>query len=166
MSVTFPQRLATASRPGELLKRPGILARVPVAPDRDVIAVVNPGYLALVRQCPCLACGMDPAGEAAHVRLQSGAHGKRSGMGRKPDDRWSLPLDGGCHREDQDALHRVGELAFWDRIGINPFAICEQLYARRGDLVAMRAVIFVAIAEREAVSQFRGIKRATRLPQP
>ncbi len=37
---------------------------------------------------------------------------------------------------------------FWAELGINPLIVCEQLYAQRGDLVAMRAVIFNAIAQR------------------
>lgn len=49
------------------------------------------------------------------------------------------------HRLARRAQHNI---AFWHELGIDPLPICERLYAQRGDLVAMRAVILVAIAER------------------
>ena len=33
-------------------------------------------------------------------------------------------------------------------VGLNPLYVCRRLYMQRGDLVAMRAVIFTAISER------------------
>jgi hypothetical protein len=108
----------------------------------------DPAYLAMIRELPCLKCGLEPCGEAAHVRITSAAFHKRGGMGRKPADRWTAPLDRGCHQTDRDALHRVGEYLFWATLGINPLLICERLYAHRGDLVAMRAVVLTAIADR------------------
>ncbi len=63
-------------------------------------------------------------------------------------DCWTTPLCDGCHTNDYDAQHRIGEREFWRRLGINPFLLCQRLYAARGDLVAMRAVVMVAIAER------------------
>jgi hypothetical protein len=146
------QRLTTLSPPGALLKR--AIAVEPAARsfrqgDSDA------AYLIQVRLLPCLKCGMEPCGEAAHVRAQSGAHGKRSAMQKRPEDRWALPLCGSCHREDRDAQHKVGELAFWHWLGINPLLVCTRLYAAKDDPVRMRAVVFVAIAERESASQFR-----------
>jgi hypothetical protein len=142
----FPQRLPLGARPGSLLK-----GAAPIAPSCQPIGDAD--YLALVRQCPCIRCGLDAAGEAAHIRSASGAHGKASGIGKKPAACWIIPLCGGCHREDRDALHKVGEPMFFYRVGVNPFLLAERLWAKRGDLVAMRAVIFVAISEREAISQ-------------
>ena len=91
---------------------------------------------------------MDPAGVAAHLRLNSGLHNKRQAMARKPGPEWTTPLCAGCHTNDADAQHRVGELVFWVQLGINPFLLCQRLHAQAGDLVAMRAVIFHTIAER------------------
>ena len=85
MTPIKPQRIALPSTPGSLLKRlQGTirLIRTREIGDRD------PVYLTLVRQCPCLYCGLEPAGEAAHVRRQSGVHNKRGGMGKK------RPIDG------------------------------------------------------------------------
>lgn len=140
----LPKRIARIAPIGSLLKHPISIA--PVAHQER-----SPGdasYLAMVRQLPCVKCGMEPCGEAAHVRITSAAFHKRGGIGKKPDDRWALPLDRGCHQTDRDALHRSGEYLFWHQLGINPLLICERLYAQRGDLVAMRAVILSAIAER------------------
>lgn len=150
--IVFPQRLALPARHGQLLKRPlGLHAPAPRRGERD------DDYVAMVRQCPCICCGLDPCGEAAHIRQSSGAHGKRSTLGKTPSDQWILPLDGRCHREDNDALHRVGEAVFFERLGLNAPLICERLDAKRGDVPAMRAVIFNAMAERESVFQLRGI---------
>ncbi len=145
MIADRPQRLAPPVRPGELLKR------FTERKERQALrqaADHNPAYLVLVRQLPCLKCGLEPAGEAAHVRYNSGAHGKHNGMGKKPADRWTVPLCGGCHRTDKDALHQVGEQLFWHLLGIDPLLLCEQLYAKRGDFGAMRASTLFAIAAR------------------
>ncbi len=144
MSLPRPQRISPVSPPGALLKRVDIqprLRRFEQGEGRE------PSYLAMVRQLPCLCCGMEPS-EAAHVRMSSAAFGKASGLGKKPDDKWALPLCSQDHRLNRNAQHNRGELAFWHELGINPLICCQKLYARRGDLVAMRAVIFTTIAER------------------
>jgi hypothetical protein len=140
----LPKRVARIAPIGSLLKH--AFDRVPQR--RSIETPADPAYLEMIRQLPCIKCGMEPCGEAAHVRLTSAAFHKRGGIGKKPEDRWALPLDRGCHQVDPDALHRVGEYLFWHALGINPLLICERLYAQRGDLVAMRAVILSAMAER------------------
>ncbi len=140
-----PQRLTPPDPPGALLK--GLAA----AHDRIRLRRTRgraPTYLVLIRQLPCLACGVDPAGIAAHVRMQSGTHNKHGGMQAKPDDKWAVPLCDGCHTRDLNSQHRVGEREFWMRIGLNPLLVAERLYAQRADLVAMRAVAIAAIAGR------------------
>lgn len=142
MTLPRPQRLTPPSPLGSLLKRAAPALRSRISPEER-----NPDYLALVRQCPCLKCGMEPS-EAAHVRYASAAFGKASGMQKKPEDRFAVPLCADCHRLDRDAQHIRNEQAFWQEIDINPLLVAAHLYAQRGDLVAMRAVCFVAIAER------------------
>lgn len=142
MTVNFPQRVAAAAPPGSLLKRGQVQPRTrPEVTGRDL------PYLALIRQLPCLKCGMEPS-EAAHVRFSSAAFGKTSGMQRKPKDSETVPLCAGCHRLDRDAQHNRSEREFWDSVGVNPLMVAQRLYAQRGDLVAMRAVVMVAISER------------------
>ena len=141
MTSNFPRRIIHPGPPGYLLKR----ACQPRA--REQVAGRDLEYLAAIRTLPCLKCGDEPS-EAAHVRFASAAFGKASGLGKKPDDAHAVPLCAGCHRLDRDAQHNRNERLFWEEIGINPLIVAERLFARRGDVVAMRAVVMVAIAER------------------
>lgn len=149
MTRLHPQRIFAPSPPGTLLKRAGT-ADLPQQP-RKTDGDADREYLILVRSCPCLCCGMEPS-EAAHVRFASAAFGKASGMQKKPDDRFAVPLCSQCHRLNRDAQHNRGERAFWEGLGINPLVCCAELYAQRGDLVAMRAVVMVTIAQRSKPS--------------
>lgn len=144
MTLPRPQRIGHASPPGSLLKRVAVVQ--PAAPRKDT-GDRDTSYLAMVRQCPCLHCGMEPS-EAAHVRMASAAHGKASGMQKQPADRWALPLCSEHHRNARNAQHKQGEAAFWADLGIDAPQACVRLYAQREDLVAMQAVVLVTIAER------------------
>jgi len=144
MTLPRPQRLFHSSPPGSLLKSAD---RGATAPAQDASEVSGVAYLSLVRSCPCLCCGMEPS-EAAHVRMASAAHGKASGLQKKPHDKWALPLCAGCHRNEKHAQHNQGEANFWCAIDISPLNVCEALWAKRDDLVAMRAVIFSTISQR------------------
>ena len=142
MSLPRPQRLIHPFPPGSLLKQ-SFAAKVARKSDGEK----DGDYLAMVRQCPCLKCGMEPS-EAAHLRMASAAFGKASGMQKKPHDKWTLPLCSQCHRVARDAQHNRNEQVFWDEIDINPLVVAQRLYHVRADLVAMRAVVLVAISER------------------
>lgn len=144
-----PQRLSLPAPFGSMLKRD---FQITLKKERKSEAR-DPAYLEMIRQCPCLKCGQDPCGEAAHVRMGNAAFGKKNASGKKPEDKWTTPLCRGCHQEDRDSQHKLGEREFWSRIGINPLLVCQRLYAQRGDVVAMRAVAFTAIAERESMAQ-------------
>jgi hypothetical protein len=87
-------------------------------------------FLAFVRTKPCCVCGAHPPVQAAHIRMASAEHGKsEGGIGRKPDDRFATPLCSICHLDGPDAQHKVGERKFWQRVGIDPFAVAMKLYA-------------------------------------
>lgn len=122
-----PEKRKTFKRPGEVKTRKG----------RDLDA----GYLALVRRLPCLSCDVDPAREAAHVRM-TGAGKPMSGLGVKPSDRYALPLCSTCHTGSATAQHVVGEAKFWGDLGLDPLLICERLRSAAPSLEAMRAVAF------------------------
>jgi hypothetical protein len=143
MTLPRPQRIFPHAAPGSLLKRVGAVAPAPRKDDADH----DPDYLALVRQCPCLHCGMEPS-EAAHVRMASAAFGKASGLGKKPADRWALCLCSEHHRLARDAQHNRNEQEFWHALGINPLITATLLYEQRCDLPAMRAIVFMTIAQR------------------
>ena len=127
-------RMDNRATPGSLLKQPRHLRP---KKDRRSARVEDAGYLALVRKLPCMSCGQDPAGVAAHVRMSSSMFGKPNpGMQTKPDDKWALPLCNDCH----DLQHREGELSFWYRVGRNPVLVCMRLHNSAPDLEKMRAV--------------------------
>lgn len=89
-----------------------------------------PEFLAFVRRKPCAACGAPAPVQAAHLRVGNPAAGKRSiGIAEKPSDRWANPLCAGCHLDAPDSQHRTGdELAFWARVGIDPFVNANRLW--------------------------------------
>lgn len=147
--ANHPKRLTPPAAPGALLKRfdaPEARAK------RQAQAAHDPAYLAMIRELPCLYCGVEPCGEAAHVKMTSALFGKPLRFGKKPDDRWAVPLCRDDHQNARHAQHRQSEAAFWDGLSINPLLVATKLYAKRGDLVAMRAVVMVAIAERSKTS--------------
>ena len=56
MTLPRPQRLTPPSAVGSLLKSTAVPPRR-ISPEEGK----QPDYLALVRQCPCLKCGMEPS---------------------------------------------------------------------------------------------------------
>lgn len=144
-AMMLNRRISAVARPGSLLKHVQVQPRAHV----KEAAGTDAAYLAQVRQLPCLKCGDQPCGEAAHVRFASAAFGKRSGMGKKPSDSDAVPLCPACHRLDRDAQHNRNERDFWNAVGLNPLLVAQRLYAARGDLVAMENIIRIAIAERK-----------------
>jgi hypothetical protein len=146
MTRSHPQRPFAPSPPGSLLKRatvPTTTARTSHHGDADL------SYLALVRQLPCLHCGMIPS-EAAHIRMASAAFGKSSGLGKKPADKFSVPLCAEHHRLGRDAQHARGERQWWEALGINPLNVATLLYEARGDFPRMYSIVHRVISERPA----------------
>lgn len=142
--LTMPQRIAPQAPIGSLFKARAHKATVSLARGR----VTDAEHLALIRELPCLKCGVEPCGEAAHVRMNSAAFGKRQAIGKKPGDEWTVPLCRACHQGDADSQHKVGEALFWDRLGLNPLIVAKELHRVSGDLLAMRTVALLAITER------------------
>jgi hypothetical protein len=89
----------------------------------------NAAHLAFIRMLPCLVCGNDIQTEAAHVRLADYRMVKPNGFAAKPDDMWTLPLCGNCHRQQ----HEGNEAEFWEIAGINPLMVALRLYSVSGD---------------------------------
>src|SRR5581483_4605198 len=97
-------------------------------------------HLAAVRRLPCISCDVDPAGVAAHVRKS--APGKPiTGIGIKPDDKWTVPLCDDCHTRRPDAQHNIGEPVFWARLGLDPFKLAADLAAVSPDIAKKRDVV-------------------------
>lgn len=100
--------------------------------------IKNEAHLAFIRELPCVSCGDDTSTEAAHLRSDNLAYGKRhTGMAEKPDDCWSLPLCGKCHR----VQHGANEKNFWSNLGINPWVLALSLFAASGDHELAQEVI-------------------------
>lgn len=97
-------------------------------------------HLAAIRLCPCLSCGKEPCGEAAHIRMSSAKDGKPiTGIGTRPSDEFALCLCHSCHMEQ----HAIGEAGFFDRLGIAPVFAARQLYHYSPNVPAMKACIGV-----------------------
>ena len=131
-----PQRLSPAAPVGSLLKREHAerLAKGERKPTS------SPSHVVLIRQLPCLRCGMEPCGEGAHVKR---------GLGHWRPPHRLVPLCPGCHRIDPDAQHRIGEEEFWGRLGINPIRVAKLLWQASGDYAKMRMIVMTTIAERK-----------------
>jgi hypothetical protein len=123
---------ATAKHPGNPLKTP---------------RVHDAEHLEAIRQCPCLSCGIDPCGEAAHVRMADAERGKRlTGKSEKPDDKYSLPLCPNCHQRLPNSLHNIGEKPFFEARGLDPIPLCDALHKLSPNVEGMRALCFVKLA--------------------
>jgi hypothetical protein len=86
-------------------------------PDQRRPAERADEYKWFIRQQPCCICGDDVHVEAAHIRYSAPEVDKdETGMGRKADDRWTLPLCGRHHREQ----HTMNEREFWASHQIDP----------------------------------------------
>jgi hypothetical protein len=74
-----------------------------------------------------------PPCDAAHLRAASLVYDKPlTGMGRKPDDCWALPLKHGHHMQQ----HQFGnEILWWQAHGVqDPWLLCLRYYMRfKGD---------------------------------
>lgn len=106
------------------------------------------GHLRFVRSLPCCLCGRRGV-EAAHVRYGSPAHGKpATGLGVKPDDRFTVPLCVQHHREQ----HAAGdERAWWSQWGVEPLDLALRLFSASGDEEAAENVVRASRAKFEAV---------------
>jgi hypothetical protein len=106
-------------------------------------------HLDAVGQLPCLACGCDPGGTAAHVRMPLYEKGKPlPGTGLKPKNQWVLPLCHSCHVDQ----HTIGERSFWESFYVAPLTFAERLYRMSDNVEAMRALCWVALAGRNGGS--------------
>lgn len=114
---------------------PRISRSVPIG-IRTTREGMSAAHLANVRDLPCCICGSDHGVQAHHLlRAEPGSRG----MGMKNADRWAIPL---CQR-DHDALHQHGgEEEFLMEHGVDGRAVASALWSERGDIEAMRRVMF------------------------
>jgi hypothetical protein len=103
-------------------------------------------HLAFVRQLPCVACGKAAPSDAAHVRI-----GTDGGIGRKPGDRYAVPLCTACHARQ----HRVGELTFWSALRVDPLNVALRLWAVSADIEAGERTVFRARQQIDLAEPYR-----------
>jgi hypothetical protein len=130
--TAFLQRRAS---PGSLLK--GDPMKKAPKPAKDDAAKVAKDHLAWIHELPCLITGKMGV-EAAHISYASKIWAKPDrGMGRKADDRWTVPLCTNAHAEQ----HAMGERAFWKKYGIDPLVVACRLWEASGDTKQGKAVV-------------------------
>lgn len=95
-------------------------------------------HLDFVRALPCLICGNNIETQAAHVKYSDARADKREvGKSEKPDDAFTVPLCGGCHRQQHDGPER----GFWILAGIDPIFVALALYRISGDHEAGEQIV-------------------------
>ena len=98
----------------------------------------RPDHLAFVRTLSCVVCGNDTSTEAAHVRMMDMRIAKPiTGMQIKPDDKFTLPLCGRCHREQ----HTMNEREFWDSRQTDPVLLSLAIFSVSGDAQEAERII-------------------------
>jgi hypothetical protein len=123
-----------------------MLKKVGARPEKrlknDAKRELDPKHLDFIRKLPCLAGGKGPV-EAAHIRMADAKRGKPlTGIGVRPDDRYAVPLSKAAH----DRQHRLGEIAFWSALKIDPLEVADALWAISGDVEAGRRIVTAARA--------------------
>lgn len=100
----------------------------------------DPKHLAFVRTQPCCLPFCKREAEPAHLRMGNLAIGKDpAGKGEKPHDKFVVPLCPYHHRIGIDCQHNNNEKEWWDRTGLNPWAIAASLWIESGG--ALRAML-------------------------
>lgn len=96
-------------------------------------------HLAYVRTQPCCLPFCKREAEPAHLRMDNLAIGKElTGKGEKPSDCFVVPLCPYHHRAGIDCQHNSNEKEWWERTGLNPWAIAASLWIESGG--ATRAI--------------------------
>lgn len=93
----------------------------------------DPKHLAFIRTQPCCLPFCRRQAEPAHLRMANLAIGKElTGKGEKPHDRFTVPLCPYHHRIGIDCQHNSNEFEWWQRTGLNPWAIAASLWIESG----------------------------------
>lgn len=110
-------------------------------------------HLDFIRSLPCVVCRNNIQTEAAHIRMADQRVAKRdTGKGEKPDDKWTVPLCGGHHRDQ----HSMNEFEFWLTVGIDPIFVAMALHAVTGDFSKGEQIISFAKESPYALPRSRG----------
>lgn len=110
----------------------------------------NNAWLARIRSLPCLCCAHGQQRHPTQAHHTKGLFPRT--FGRKISDLLCLQLCEWHHTLGPDALHRTGdELAWWRRMGVDPFGVILSNLAGCRDPNKDEAVAFVRLhRERQA----------------
>jgi hypothetical protein len=90
-------------------------------------------HLEFIRAQPCCLPFCKRQAEAAHLRMENLLIGKReTGGGERPHDKFCVPLCPYHHRLGIDCQHDSNEKEWWERTGLNPWAIAASLWIESG----------------------------------
>jgi hypothetical protein len=93
----------------------------------------DPKHLAFVRTQGCCLPFCKREAEPAHLRMGNLAIGKElTGKGEKPHDKFVVPLCPYHHRTGIDCQHNSNEKEWWERTGLDPWAIAASLWIESG----------------------------------
>lgn len=96
-----------------------------------------------IRELPCIICRDNISTECCHIRMSDGRISKPpTGIGIRPDDRFTVPMCSKHHREQ----HAGSERKFWDRYNIDAVLIALALYSISGDVEEAERIIEAYIA--------------------
>ncbi len=100
----------------------------------------DPKHLDFIRALPCIIT--DGSAVPAHVRFADARFGKTEpGKGKKPHDKWTVPLCPWRHTDGPDAQHKTNERVFWKGHNIDVLTVCMLLYDVSGDIERGRDII-------------------------
>ena len=109
--------------------------------------VENEPHRRFVASLPCLICGARDV-QAAHIRYSDSSVGKPStGMGQKPDDKYSVPL---CVSDHADQHAYGSERYWWKEKYIDPIKVSLALFAVSGDVVQGELIVSSCREQRAA----------------
>ena len=93
-------------------------------------------HCAAIRQLPCCACLVKPAGTIHHLKSGTGERG----MGLRSTDRWGVPM---CfaHHEDIERAGTKREVAVFGEWGIDPHELARDLWQSSPDVEKMSRIV-------------------------
>ena len=94
-------------------------------------------HLVAIRKCPCVVTLRVPAGEAHHLKQNTGERG----AGMRSSDKWALPLSHVPHMELERESSR-NEAKWFERHGVDaPLDLAAALWAASPDVARMTKII-------------------------
>lgn len=86
--------------------------------------------------------------------MASAAYGKpETGAGRRPDDKWVVPLSPLLHRLTTESQHSMNEAEFWAQFNFDPLALAEQLWKYRDSRITMERCVVMAMPWDEKIKR-------------